>query len=127
MKTKKLWMVREGPGDCEFLRFYNLVFAIKRPAKPEDETLEAMADMLDMAAEDCNAHDFVNAHHAVAIILHQEVGREAATRVMRRLVNYEGLYGLVGSCGKGSKRTVERELKMSLYEMPQVWYLPPAI
>lgn len=123
-KERRLWMVKQDDSSCERLAFYNLDFVDhKRPSNPEDETLERMADMLDMAAEDCNAHEFVNAHHALAVILHQEVGRNDATRIMRRIVNYEGLHGLVGVCGKGDEKTVESELKMDMRSMPQEWNL----
>jgi hypothetical protein len=112
-KVTKLYMNQESDGP-ELLGFKNRYVDKSRPANPEEETLEAMAQLLDEQAENCNAHDFVCCHRGLAAILNQEVGRESATKVMRRLVNYEGLYGLVGVCGKGDVENAEKELKVPL-------------
>lgn len=108
-------MIRDD-GETERLSFRNTYASSVRDATDADATLEAMAQLLDEQAENCNAHDFVCVHRGLAAILFQEMGREAATRVMRRIVNYEGLYGLVGVCGKGNLETAEAELGMSLHD-----------
>ncbi len=73
-----------------------------------------MADMLDRSAENCNAHEFAGVHRKLAVLLRQEGGNELATRVMRRLVNYTGLYGLEGVCGQGDEELVAKELKADM-------------
>lgn len=82
----------------------------EREPNPEEVTAEALAHMMDFNAENCNAHDFVGIHRGLAQILAQELGRDAATRVLRRLANYEGLYGMVGVCGSGDPESAQREL-----------------
>lgn len=115
MKTLELYMMKDGSED-ERLSYKDLAEYGEscRLARPEEMTLEAMTQMLDLCAEDCNAHDFVCVHRGLAAILMQEIGREAATKVMRRLVNYQGLHGLVGVCGEGDVENAEKELKLSL-------------
>jgi hypothetical protein len=87
-----------------------------RPAKDSEITLEALAQMMDEAAESCNAHDFVCVHRGLAVILFQELGRADATKVMRRLANYTGLYGMTGVCGEGDVEPAEKELGVSLHD-----------
>ncbi len=94
-----------------------------RPSTPEDETLEALADMLDDDAENRNCHDFIGAHQALAILLFQEVGRDAATSVMRRLANYFGLHGMNGRGSGDSLDLVEQELNIPLGGGTP-WFLP---
>ena len=72
-----------------------------RPATREEATLELMAECLDHDAENRNAHDFACSHLGLAALLIQEVGREAATKLMRRLAGYGGLHGMTGVCGAG--------------------------
>ena len=116
MKTIDLYMVKDDGDDAEKLHANPKYYPQQRLAKPEEITLEAMAQLMDEAAENCNAHDFVCVHRGLAAILFQEVGRDEATKVMRRLVNYTGLYGLVGVCGKGDVKTAEKELGVSLHD-----------
>src|SRR3990167_978191 len=113
MNMKQLYMAREDDG-AEWLTFTPEYAAHSREAKPEEVTLERMADLLDLKAEDINAHDFVCCHRGLAALLNQEVGREAATRVMRRIVNYEGLQGMVGVCGAGDTKLASQELGVPL-------------
>lgn len=81
-----------------------------RKAKKSDVTLEAMAILLDNWAGNCNAHDFCGVHKLLALLLHQELGRTKATRIMRRLVNYEGLNGMDGVAGSGDPDLAKKEL-----------------
>lgn len=115
-KTMSVWWVREddepeylawGETGCESRETW-------RQAAEKDLTLEVMADFLDQDAENINAHDFVGAHRGLAALLYQEVGRTKATRVLRRLVNYRGLHGMVGVCGRGDPGTASLELGVPL-------------
>ena len=72
-----------------------------RPATEAEATLELMADCLDRDATSRNAHEFANCHLGLSILLMQEVGRDAATKIMRRLAGYGGLHGMTGVCGAG--------------------------
>lgn len=113
-KVRKLYMVHDQDELCEQLYMQRGVYPHERPARHDDETLEALADMLDLHAENCNAHDFVPLHGAMAVILLQECGRKTATRVMRRLANYAGLHGMMGWSALRSKPLAEKELGVSL-------------
>lgn len=115
MKIVPLFVTRDEP-DSKFRLSMDGDGEVSREATPKDETLEALAQMLDEEAENCNAHDFVACHRGLAAIMFQELGRASATKVMRRLVNYEGLYGLTGVCGKGDVDRAEKELGMSLHD-----------
>jgi hypothetical protein len=121
MKTRQMYMVKEDGDEDERLSCADYYPHIRDP-DPEEVTLEAMAQLMDEAAEDCNAHDFVGVHRGLAAILFQEVGREKAGDIMRRLVNYEGLYGLVGICG-GDVENAEQELGVPLQDWSD-WALP---
>lgn len=114
IKELQLYVVSEdgGPGFLSFKTDYGKV----RKADPKDCTLEAMAQLLDERAENCNAHDFVCCHRGLAAVLFQVLGREAATKVMRRLVNYDGLHGMIGVCGEGDVERAEKELKVPLQD-----------
>jgi len=122
--VRKLRMVTEDGSDCWWLTDRDYYDQEREPL-PEDVTAEALAHLMDHNAEQCNAHDFVCAHRGLAQILAQEVGREAATRILRRLVNYEGLHGLVGVCGTGDVAAAERELGCSLHDWSE-WSLANA-
>ena len=110
-------------GGAEFLKFRGEGYDSARPSKPKDESLESLADLMDFSAESCNAHEFVCTHRGLAVILFQEVGRKRATAIMRRIANYEGLYGLVGVSGKGDLEQAEEELGVSLHDTSD-WSLP---
>jgi hypothetical protein len=116
IKVKPLYMVHEDGEPSEYLYMRLGVYRQERLAMPQEETLKAMADMLDRFAEDCNASDFVGVHRGLAVILAQEFGELAARIIMRRLVNYDGLFGLVGVCGKGDVKRAEKELGVSLHD-----------
>lgn len=111
-------MVRETDDNDtapEFLTTADYYPHMREP-RPEEITLEALTDLMDLKAESCNAHAFVCVHRGLAAILFREVGRDAATRIMRRLVNYSGLHGLVGAYGQGDVRNAEEELGVSLHD-----------
>lgn len=55
--------------------------------------LEDLADWLDAKAEGRNNHPFVDAHRALAVILHSAFGREQATAIMREITAFGGLDG----------------------------------
>ena len=112
MKPKRLYMVAEEPDGPEWLAYDKE--EVSRKATDADLTLERMADFLDHDAENINAHDFVESHRALAALLYQEVGRKKATEIFRRLVNYRGLHGMIGVCGRGEPKAVGRELKVPL-------------
>lgn len=113
IKIRPLWMVHEEAGGTERLYMQDGVYPYTRPAKKEEETLDAMAGMLDLHAEECNAHEFVCVHRGLAVILAQELGIETARRVMRRIVNYAGLHGMMGWGLISDKQLPELELGVS--------------
>jgi hypothetical protein len=61
-------------------------------------TLEEIADFSDQQAESKNNHDFTGTHRILAALLHQKLGREQATAIMREIAEYGGLDGMSG-CG----------------------------
>jgi hypothetical protein len=81
-----------------------------RAATAADLTPALVADYLDQRAEDVNAHDFVGAHRALAVLLRKTVGGGAAAKVMRKLLEFEGLHGLTGVCGAGDSAKAEKYL-----------------
>lgn len=81
-----------------------------RIAETNEITIEAMAQMLDLDAESCNAHDFCGSHVSLAQLIRQELGDPAAFKIMRRLCNYRGLHGMEGVCGVGDPEQVAKEL-----------------
>ena len=93
-----------------------------RPAIDAECTLEAMADMLDLDAENHNAHAYVMSHRGLAAVLFLEIGRKAATRIMRRLAGYGGLHGMVGACGTGDG-SAKDDLGVQLQDW-SAWALP---
>jgi hypothetical protein len=66
------------------------------------QALELMADRLDDEAECDNFHDFVGTHRLLAALLHRELGREAATKIFRKIARMHGLQGMVGLSGKSA-------------------------
>jgi len=117
MKTTPLYMVRETGDDNSTPEFLTTAdyFPHMREPRPEEITLEALTQLMDENAERCNAHNFVCVHRGLAAILFREVGRKAATKIMRRLVNYGGLHGLIGAYGQGDVGNAEEELEVSLH------------
>lgn len=61
-------------------------------------TLEELADLCDQNAASRNNHAFVGAHRMLAAILHQQVGRETAARLLRAVAEYGGL-DYASGCG----------------------------
>ncbi|PTY03913.1 hypothetical protein DB346_02925 [Verrucomicrobia bacterium LW23] len=109
-------MVRGSEEDDEYLSWNPLHCFSHREAKSEEVTLETMADLMDQQAENCNAHDFVCVHRGLAVILFRQLGREKATQVFRQLIDFEGLYGMVGVCGRGDVEAHEEALGVSLQD-----------
>lgn len=77
-------------------------------------TLEALADICDLQAENVNAHDFVMSHRALAALLYQELGRAAATSMMLKIAGFEGLPGMTGVCGMGDAEKAQKILGVRL-------------
>lgn len=111
-KEKPLYMVREHAAGPEWLSYEPEEYS--RKATEADLTLEVVADFLDHAAENINAHDFVESHKAMAALLYQEVGRKKATEIFRRLLKYRGIHGMIGVCGRGDPKLASRELGVPL-------------
>jgi len=110
MKKKDLYMVSED-GEYDHLSTTKTYYKFHRPAIDKDATLEAMAAMLDQDSEGMNAHDFCGCHVRLSKLIAQVAGRTAATRIMRRLVDFDGLMGQNGVCGAGpGEDVVAREL-----------------
>lgn len=57
----------------------------------DDATLEDIAAFCDMEAESANRHGMVGVHLWLALYLQREVGREAATRILREIAERGGL------------------------------------
>lgn len=116
MKKKMLYMVKSDGDDGEYLRMSSGFkdFDQSRPATDADLTLEAIVDLLDGDAESSNAHDFVTTHRALAALLIQEIGRDAATKFFLRLVDFGGLHGLTGIGGGINLNEHEQALGVKL-------------
>lgn len=108
MKAKPLYMIWDDDPEQATLSMER--YKPCRPAKASEITLESMAVMLDLDAENCNAHDFVGVHTKLAALLFQDVGRKQATATFRRIVNYRGLHGMEGICGVGTPEACRKEL-----------------
>lgn len=80
-------------------------------------TLEELADFCDQNAEGRNNHSFVGAHRILAAILHQQVGRDTATTIMRAIAEYSGL-DYASGCGIGNHP--EREAWAD-FNLPEPW------
>src|SRR5438105_690223 len=97
MKIPPRKIVRDEDDGETFLTFED---SASRKAKPvTDIRLEELADFLDQDAESNNSHMFVGAHRALAVLLHDRVGRELATELMTELAGYSGLHGMVDDAG----------------------------
>jgi hypothetical protein len=66
----------------------------------QQTTLEQLADLCDQEAESENLHEYVGAHRILAALLHQQQGREQATRIMFAIAELGGLDGMNGVGGK---------------------------
>ena|SRR5687767_2602305 len=66
----------------------------------QQTTLEQLADLCDGDAESSNNHSFVGAHRVLAALLHQQLGREQATRILFEIASHGGLDGMAGIGGK---------------------------
>ena len=99
------FLIVANPGDYDSVRL----------ATDADITLEKLAQTLDLDAENCNSHDYVCAHRGLASLLFREVGREHATRIMRRLAGYRGLHGMVDcSASADDFEATEKDLGVQL-------------
>lgn len=85
--------------------------------REEDLRIGEMAEDMDEDAEQINAHDLTGIHSALAVILVQEVGAEAARRVIRRLWDYRGFQGMFGICcgneARDKSKKAERDLNIN--------------
>ena len=93
-RAKKFWMVKQGKDDGEHLATSNAYCESSRLATDRDMTPVAIADMLDHDAENGNWHAFVGCHVKLAQLLTREVGKSTAARIMRRIVDMDGLHGM---------------------------------
>jgi hypothetical protein len=66
----------------------------------EQVTLERLADMCDQNAEARNHSGFIGAHRILAALLHQQLGREQATRLLWEIASRDGLDGMNGVGGQ---------------------------
>jgi len=55
-------------------------------------SLEEIANLLDQDAENWNLHDFVGTHRCLAKLLHQQLGRDRATAVLKNVAEHGGLH-----------------------------------
>lgn len=85
------WRVEEMEEGVEVIR------------EPE-ASLEELANFCDKEAEGRGRtnHAFVGAHRMLAAILHQKLGREQATVLMKEIAEYGGLDGMSGVGGEVS-------------------------
>jgi hypothetical protein len=65
----------------------------------EDVFLEQIADLLDQDAESENSHQLVGVHRGLAFLLHQNCGREIATRIFWDLATFGGLHNIRDNLG----------------------------
>ena len=110
MKPVKLYMVAHCQGDDEYLSDDKVGAHSWREATMKDLTIEALASYLDQDAENINAHDYCGAHRRLAALLHQMIGHTRTWKVLWKLVEYRGLHGMVGVCGRGDPDAVADEL-----------------
>ena len=85
-----------------------------REAEIDEVTIEQLADMFDSHAENINAHDFVTTHRALAALLYKNFGRKKATEILMLLIDFEGLHGLTGVCGRTNPDEHEKKLCVPL-------------
>jgi len=125
MRTDKKWCVTFPSGYKSYVpdKSWAQTDADANPGatvartREEDLLIGPMAEDMDEDAEQINAHDLVGLHSALAVLLVQEVGAEAARRVIRRLWDYHGFHGMFGVCCGGEPRDkskqAERDLKIN--------------
>lgn len=111
MKEKLYYGIEDGRT---FLTLNPEMCDNPKEAKPDEVTLEQLADMFDSHAEDINAHSFVTTHRALAALLYNSFGRKMATDVLMLLVNYGGLHGLTGVCCRTNPTDHEKSLCVPL-------------
>lgn len=87
-----LYVVSEEEGGPERLSDRPDRYIFSRPAREDEVTLEAMAEMLGQDAEGGNYHDFVRIYPKLAAMIAEESNRDIARRVMRRIVDAGGLH-----------------------------------
>ena len=80
-----------------------------RDPRPEELTTERLADMMDLAAESHNAHDFVFTHRALAAVVASEFGSSVANHLMLLLTKFQGVPGITGVVGMGPFEDAESE------------------
>jgi hypothetical protein len=62
-------------------------------------SLEELADLCDLQAEQRNNHDYVGVHRLLAVLLYRQIGREAATTAIFWIAEHGGLDGMNGVGG----------------------------
>lgn len=65
----------------------------------EAATLEELVWLCDQDAGNVNAHDYCGVHRLLGAVLIRDLGRTAATTVMRNIAYRRGLHGMNGLCG----------------------------
>lgn len=82
-------------------------------------TLEVLAQMCDLHAEDRNNHAFVGTHRILATMIFKKIGREIATEIMKAIAEYGGLDAMTGHYAH------ELDGKATIYEelgIKRPWY-----
>ncbi len=64
----------------------------KRVAKLDELEAHEIAGYLDQEAENCNRHDFVGCHKALAALIRSNASRTAANKIMLAILKAGGLW-----------------------------------
>lgn len=77
----------------------------------ERKKLKKLADKFDSKCESANAHDFVSAHRALALLICEEIGPKLSLKIFRKLDRESDGAGLAGLIGRACLGPKERFLK----------------
>jgi hypothetical protein len=95
MAKIKLYWVEEEKGSGKYLTDSPEPDAYSKvPAKLDELDSHDIAEYLDQEAENCNRHDFVGCHKALAGLIRRNADDEAADKVLLALLKAGGLWEL---------------------------------
>lgn len=72
----------------------------QRPLDTHAVSLEQLAEYCDFMAEQRNNHEFIGAHHILAALLIDELGRDTTKAIMLRIAEHGGLDSMNGVGGE---------------------------
>lgn len=100
MGRKTIVWTREDGDEADHLAYRDPKWGIDGPSA-DAARAEDLADLCDQEAEGANVHDFCGVHRLLAALLHEHVGREKATAILRDIAERGGLHAMNGVACEG--------------------------